>query len=60
MVFPHSRESTDIGWPIAPDRLKAEALRLLAAAGGEDALRGCAAQMAAPTMAQIDAGKIAG
>lgn len=60
MVFPHSRDAVDIGWPIAPDRLKAEALRLLAAAGGEDALRGCAAQMAGPAMAHGDAGKITG
>ncbi|WP_206238974.1 hypothetical protein [Novosphingobium terrae] len=57
-VFPHSRESINIGWPIDPDRLKAEALRLLAATGGESGMRACALAQSSASVAT--AGTMAG
>jgi len=41
VVFPRSRHGAHLGWPIAPDRLAAEAQRLLDAIGGRAAMLAC-------------------
>ena len=41
IVFPHSRSTAHLGWPIAPERLAAQAQSLLAQIGGRDAMMAC-------------------
>lgn len=41
VVFPRSRHGASLGWPIAPERLAAEAQKLLTGIGGREAFLAC-------------------